>query len=462
MLGSYARAIAAHGVSYTLLVCVVLALPFSYYPLIHAGSIAGINIDISLLYVLLLAAIACSLSYVVTNRRLLTSNTPWILLVGLTMYTSVSVLWSANSARGIITAGFMWALLLLVSSIIVHYPTLVRQKKIIITLLTGSVLVSLGWALWQLLGDAIGVSSAYTLLPSTYDGSVFGIARPTGFALEPQFFANILLAPFGWLIWRYLRRDTTIQTPLAIIVVATFIVLSLSRGALVASIIIIGILLVTSHGVVALRAKLVGILVLSIVTAAIATYSIATVRQTDTTTGYEALSGAVAHLSLGTISLPQGEDSTPDNTPSAVSASTAANPAPAYVRSSTTSRLSMSSEALRIWQRNPATTLFGVGTGGFGASLSNPANGAVVNNYYLEMLVELGIVGILLFVGLLSTLGTRLYRAKSWLLLSLLAGYAVQLSFFSGNANIVHVWVLIGIVVASVVHVQHKQHYSAK
>jgi len=458
MLGLYARAIATQGVSYTLLLGVLLALPFSYYPLLHAGSISGINIDISLLYVLLLAMIVCSLSYGVANRALLTRNTPWILLLGLTVYTSLSVLWSANNTRGIITAGFMWALLLLVGSIIIHYPTLVRQKKMIITLLTGSILVSLAWALWQLLGDALGASSAYTLLPSTYDGGVFGIARPTGFALEPQFFANILLAPFGWLIWRYLRRDTTIQTALAIIVVSTFIILSLSRGALVASIITAGILLVATRGAVAIRAKLVSILFLSAVTAAVATFGIATLRQADTITGYEALSGVVEHLSLGTVSLPQREATIPPAAPP----SPAAQPAPTYVRSSTTSRLSMSSEALRIWQRNPATILFGVGTGGFGASLSKPANGAVVNNYYLETLVELGVVGIVLFVGLLGTLGAYLYRTRSWLLLSLLTGYAVQLSFFSGNANIVHVWVLIGIIVASVLHVHHKQHNSAK
>ncbi len=448
--------------SYTLLLGVLLALPFSYYPLLTFGKIAGVHIDISLLYILILITIAGSLPFLFANRNVLKSNPAWVLLLFFTVFTSLSVLWSANSARGIITAGFMWVMLLLVSLVVAHHPALIRNRKMVAILFGSSIAVSLAWATWQLIGDSLGISNTFTLLPQNYNGNVFGVARPTGFALEPQFFANILLAPLGWFVWRALKNDSSGLSVAGAPIIFIFILLSLSRGAILASFVIIVVLLVASRSALIVRAKVLSLLVAGIVLAGAITYSAASLRQSDNISGYQALSGTVSHLSLEVIKLPINTNATTDTVSSSTTRESAAQSSPGYVISSTTSRLSMSEEALRIWQRDIFTTLFGVGAGGFGASLPRPAQGAVVNNYYLETLAELGIVGLGLFMGTLGTIGTLLVRNRQWLSLAILLGYTVQFIFFSGNANIVHVWVLIGVLAAIATPYQRKQNKSAK
>ena len=98
------------------------------------------------------------------------------------------------------------------------------------------------------------------------------------------------------------------------------------------------------------------------------------------------------------------------------------------------------------------TVLFGVGTGGFGAAVHQRTDsrdaGTVANNYYLEMLAELGLVGFILFVTFVVSLLYRLVTRRQFLLIAIIAGYLVQWYFFSGNADVIHVWVVIGLALA--------------
>ena len=61
------------------------------------------------------------------------------------------------------------------------------------------------------------------------------------------------------------------------------------------------------------------------------------------------------------------------------------------------------------------------------------------------MLAELGVLGTTLFGAFIISLLIILIRAKQWLALSLLLGFLVQWYFFSGNANVIHVWIVIGL-----------------
>ena len=94
---------------------------------------------------------------------------------------------------------------------------------------------------------------------------------------------------------------------------------------------------------------------------------------------------------------------------------------------------------------SPQTALFGVGVGGFGTALherypSYPV-GSIVNNTYLELLVEIGVIGLSLFIATLGYVAVTLYRNRAYVGLGATAAFSLQWLFFSGSANVLHVWV---------------------
>lgn len=435
----------------------IVLLPFSYHPLVSFGQVAGVHIDGSLLYVTASIATLASLSIIWTYRRELSRNTSFILLTLFLIYGIVSVLWSENTFRSIITVGFFGLLVILVASTAAQWPNIIRRHARNIYILTASTIsLSLIWALWQVLGDAIGVSNSLTLLPPNYQSTVFGVARPTGFALEPQFFASILLVPLLWLAWQHLTlpkpdKNTSIFLAGGFIATASILLLTLSRGGIYAALLGLIIVVILKRPEAKRLLSLALYLFISIIVSATIIFVAASINQRDTTSGYTSLSKSLNQLSLGTLSLPvPAKSESPRHT-----VPPAKRPTNGYVASSTESRTSMSRQAISLWAQNPRSILLGVGIGSFGASL-HAANsafpiGSVVNNYYLELLVETGIIGLGLFIAFVVSLIYSLLKRRHYFLVALLAGLLMQLSFFSGNANIIHLWVIVGIAIAALI-----------
>jgi len=180
-------------------------------------------------------------------------------------------------------------------------------------------------------------------------------------------------------------------------------------------------------------------------------YTLAALNTRDVVSGSMSVEKSIEQLSLGAVSFQSKDPVTSVTKPRNPSVNNTNSSG--YISSSTTSRLTMSQKAIELWQTSPRTILFGVGSGSFGASLHktgdlSASDGTVANNIYLETLAELGVIGFGLFATLLVTTLLALYWQKQWLLLSLLMGFVLQWSFFSGNANVIHVWVLLGIAIA--------------
>ncbi len=430
------------------LLAVFGALLFSYYPLLSLGTLSGMHIDISLLYVLTLVAVVISFGTIWQARHHLISSWPLRLLVLFSAYLSLTILWSPNSTRSLATAGFMWLLTGLVMAITAHFQPLRRSSRLMFAIVAVETAVMIVWAAWQIIGDTAGVSNSLTLLPEAYQSTVFGVARPTAFALEPQFFASLLLVPFCWLSYRLLIRERLgALTTLGFISITATLVLTLSRGGLLAASISLILLLCFLYTTNKERWLLVIGLLLAGIFSALSIVAISAQLNTrDSISGYSAVQKSVSQLTLGGINLPSKshprDTEVSANKPRSISSS-------GYVASSTTSRTSMAARAIEIWRRDPQTVLFGVGIGGFGAALhaadaDEPA-GRVVNNYYLEMLVETGIIGTLIFAGFIICLGWHLLRKQQWLITAVIAGFLVQWNFFSGNANVIHIWCIIGL-----------------
>jgi hypothetical protein len=112
----------------------------------------------------------------------------------------------------------------------------------------------------------------------------------------------------------------------------------------------------------------------------------------------------------------------------------------------------MTKEALAIWATNIQTILFGVGTGGFGAALHDKspvyASQSIVNNQYIEVLTEMGLVGLLAFTSLLLFPMYKLFKLRQWALLAILGALYSQWLFFSGNINVPHLWVVLAVAYA--------------
>jgi hypothetical protein len=155
-------------------------------------------------------------------------------------------------------------------------------------------------------------------------------------------------------------------------------------------------------------------------------------------TFYEAVSTSINQLSLGVIKLPSEQAaSKKDGTEPVYNG---------YVEESTGARLSLTQLAVGTWKANPARMLFGVGVGGTGVAIHEQYPDKIdsleiVQNEYIEILLEYGLVGLALFAVLLVGFlyGTR--RDKwAW---AFLAAYAVQWLFFSGYPNSLHVYLVL-------------------
>ncbi len=436
----------------------LMALPFSYIPVINFGDIAGLHAHISLIYLLVIASVILSIPRIMHCWRTIWRLWPMRLLLAFNLYQTIAISWTSNHLRGIYTAAFVWLLIGFISAIIAWYPSLSSKKLLqswqkslfVVACVVGA------WALLQIFLDAFGFTTL-SLLPSNYQSGVFGVARPTGFALEPQFFASILLIPFCWSLVQTIKtRRLAFAASLSVSFMV--LILTLSRGALFGA--CVGLIIASALLVRQWRqAGIVGGSLLSAILAACLIIFVAgQINTRDSISGSDTVRRSINQLSLGTLALPV---TTPVGSQTAPLSPAPSSPpsSSGYVAASTDSRLSMTSEALELWRSNPYTVFFGLGAGGFGAALhaKDPSFpiGSVVNNYYVEMLAELGIVGLGLFIAFLGLLFAQIIKNRHWLLLTMLGALLAQMFFFSGNANIIHVWVIMGCALAVIANHKH-------
>jgi len=310
-------------------------------------------------------------------------------------------------------------------------PNLVITKKqlqkVVIVLLVSFVLVS-GFGLFQFLGDMTGLPQEVTGLREMYTKDILGFTRIQSTAYEPLYFANYLLIPIAILFALFLSGKNVVRSGWTIALLSLGIVnlvLTVSRGgylALAATLLLIGAIyfkkLFTVRNIVIM---VIGAVVLFWV-----------VLQT-----------------LGT----GGELFTLDKFQEHVTN--------AFYGASYDERIETFDQAFAVWREHP---MIGISVGGFGPYVSQhpyyiPNDGwKIVNNEFIEILAENGIIGLLLFVGILFILIVRSIKAimvarDNYLhaimvaLLGVCFGVIVQYQTFS-TLYIMHIWFLVGSMVA--------------
>ena len=122
-----------------------------------------------------------------------------------------------------------------------------------------------------------------------------------------------------------------------------------------------------------------------------------------------------------------------------------------YVEGSTDTRIRLSNAAGEVWAKNPTTVWFGVGIGGAGEALYqnglSPAPKEIIQNEYMSLLLETGLVGISLFVLTMIMVFRTLWRSSQKIMLvGLLIAYGATLLFFSGLPNALHIYLIPGLI----------------
>ncbi len=408
------------------LVAVAALLPFEQYGSVE---LSGVTIRASHLVGLLLVAVVT----VKLITRQLVWRVPTVVWLPLAAFFAVNVaglVGAENPTRALavlVFTAFTVAVGLTVPLLVTDRR---RWRQLVLTVLVAATVVSL-FGLFQFLGDVAGLPSAVTGLRELYTKSVFGFPRIQSTAHEPLYFANYLLLPLGFAFALFARRRSTGDSkPLLLILflllAGTNLVLTVSRGGYVAAaalIVVIALVawrsLLTTRNILILLAVVLIVLVVAVRLLA---------------------AGDVFGLNVDTF-LEHVLNS--------------------FSGASYNERVATFELALTAWYTSPVV---GIGPGGFGPFASfhpyvQPMEGwKIVNNEFLELLAETGMIGLTVFVLFLALVGARaglaIRRSRDHFLAATLVGALaaliatiVQYQTFS-TLYILHVWFLIGVLIA--------------
>lgn len=453
----------------------ILVLPiclfFSYYPVISLGNSEAMNLELSLSIIWLVVFDVFGFFFLTKNGLLFSElKGMWWVWILFPVWVTLTVIWSVNVVRGILTAGILW-LIVFAGYVVFCFRELFDNEFRIkwLRMLFYSTLFVCGWCVLQCVLDLMGVGRDYSLMCDGCTYKMFGFPHPNGFSIEPQFMGNLLLAPGMAAVWLLLKKcckndndsdflDSRFLWFCFFIIVVTMF-LTFSRGAIYAF--LVGLLFISGWVLTGkmkekrnTRRRLFliwGMMVFSF----LFTLNLQGIMTeiSPTNDGYfDGVSRVLNHLSLGVIDVRNRDNPVEkpvENFQGDREGGGDSNDAvfDGYVAQSTDTRVKLTSVAVKAWSGSVSTMMFGVGIGGAGQALYD--NGLIlspkeiVQNEYASLLLETGLFGISLF-GLTLVLITKIVRSKKWCLMifGLLVAYGVSLLFFSGFPNALQIYLL--------------------
>ena len=479
-----------------LLLILPLVLFFSYWPTIRLGSNESMNFELSLPLIWLVLFDLVGLITLIREHTLFAwiRHWRWLWLL-FPMWLTLSVTWSLNPVRGLLTVGILWLLVFAGYAIWSVRDWLDREFRTKWwKWFFGSTLVACIWCITQCVLDLLGVSQEYSLMCDGCTYQMFGFPHPNGFAIEPQFMGNLLLAPTMAVIWLLLSGDwqnvlrrqkvrsshhesqTVIHSSKNLLLATlTFVYvaalfLTFSRGAIYAF--GVGLLFMLGFEIFRTKAKarnktlkqagvICGIVLFSFAVA-LNLQGLMTELGPTSDSYADGVAKVLNHLSLGIIDIkgtnqPTQEDETIEGEPANDEYILVENPVEnskkeepifsGYVAESTDTRVRLSGAAVTVWSENTTNTTIGVGLGGAGYALYNhglsPAPKEIIQNEYASLLLETGLIGVSLFIlTILLVIRVILKSLGRGMLLSLLLAYGVSLVFFAGLPNALHIMLL--------------------
>ncbi|MBR3264024.1 O-antigen ligase family protein [Candidatus Saccharibacteria bacterium] len=447
---------------YTFLIYILpVVLFFSYYPIISFGRNESMNFEISLPLIWLVVFDVLAFGILVKKKlwRRILEKWQWLLLP---IFMSFSVLWSPNLVRGILTMGILWLICFAVFMFVIlkkeiEFPK--NFKEVFWKVFFGSSLAICAWCVLQCILDVLGVPRDCTLMCKGCVSQAFGFPHPNGFAIEPQFMGNLLIAPIIMSLYFLKQNSKNLGRKFLLFCFFIFtatLFLTFSRGAIYAC--LVGLIFLTTWQIVRTKKWKVILIWPIIILAFLFTLNLQGIFAEVGPTNDTYTSGVAKvlnHLSLGIIDVHvKGDLDLPEvsgktQVPSLEQKNEVENEADfdGYVEESTEVRKKLTRDAIKVWSQDFKTTAFGVGLGGAGEALydvgltGSPKE--IVQNEYASLLLEVGVVGVILVI-LTVVLVTRtiIKSSVNVAIVTLLIAYGITLCFFSGLPNALHIYLL--------------------
>ena len=426
---------------------------FSYLPRISLAEDGTMNYELSLtlIYVVILAIVGLPRVWHYRSE-LRQSRLVWpaSAFVG---WSGLCVIWSDNHTRGLLTFTVYAALYLV-------FLALVAERRLLCRLLPKLVRVAIRvtasaclLAIIQIILGTFVVTDRHTLgLCAGCVAGQFGFIRPNLLAIEPQFLGSLLLAPLLYITYLTLReKHDYAKQSLLLVLMLTTLWLTLSRGAIYAYLasLVVMILLVRKWR---RMLAVVGSVALSLVICLVCQGALASANPRIDSSFTQAVSTSLNHLSMGIIRLPYQRKSL-TSLPSIPREHDKQPAYHGYVVESTNVRLSLTKTALAAWRSNRlGQQLFGTGLGSAGIVLARQTGSRyqkeIVQNEFVEVLLERGLVGLALLGGLVALYGRLCFQRRDYLALVILVAYLAQWCFFSGLPNALHIYLVLALLSA--------------
>ena len=507
-----------------MLLCLPFCLFFSYHPVIPILSTATTNFELSLplLWLLIFAILSLPENFrlyvyslrIVIKTKYLVNQPPhplsrhesdklyphFLRLFSLVypFFTTINSIDSPNFLRAILTSGVIWCICLSLLTIIQNISQYKTQigKSVKKNLLIAGVFASAFCWLQSIL-DVAGVPREATFLCKGCTSTVFGFPHPNGFAIEPQFMANLLLAPIFLSLFYLFERPKNhynelnsdpypvskfgnyLRLGLPLFLIAT-LYLTLSRGAIFSFWISIFVLFIyqiiklikqkSCRREILFRQPLIFFVVVFLpLFFTLSAQGLFTELGPTSRTFFDGVSTSVSQLSLGHIDLAKVFHKTKENNENheahgsnkhlsdlKTNATTSIQKSPqftGYIEESTNIRLNLNRLALSSWRTSTRRILTGVGLGATGLTLYQefPELGSpkeIIQNEYLAILYEQGICGVIMIICtailfvLTYILHNKNHEKTSIYGRVLTLSFALTLCFFSGLPNALHIYLL--------------------
>lgn len=442
--------------------CLVNVLPvvlyFSYFPIISFGANETMNFELSLPMIWLVIFDFVALILMLQKKVLFKNiKLQWLLFP---LWITLTVIWSRNLMRGVLTVGILWLIYFAgygLWSLKNMFDE--RFRKTWWKWFFGATIAVCLWCFLQCVLDIFGISREYSLMCSGCTYTIFGFPHPNGFAAEPQFMGNLLLAPTIVAAWMIFNKKQTSKNYsgssflgfkfllVCFFISAATIFLTLSRGAIFAFL----ITMVIMSCVLAWRnrktLKRIGLIWLIIILSFFFTLNLQGVMAEASKTNdtyFSGVSKVINQLTLGKIDLGGSQAKKPE-----VGDETKMEQAnfDGYVEVSTDARTNASAAALGAGFSSIPSALFGMGLGS--ASIVMFENGVfptakeIVNNEYATLFLETGLIGVSLLIYSLALMCRVLRKSRARVMMfCLILAYGISLCFFSGLANALHIYLL--------------------
>ena len=398
-------------------------------PLERIGSFNfnGINIRFSQILILIIFFIYLIFSFYKKNIKV---NLPpsLVFYILFLSFSLLSLINAYDKNRGIMLLLFLFFMVLVPYLSVTLINCKEKLKKVIYIFILSAVIASL-FGIFQFLGDFIGLSSSITGISSRYAKEVLGFPRIQSTFIEPLYFANYLLIPLilsYFFLFKKIDPKKNMFFILSFLLFLICIFLTFSKGAALSIfIILLGLVLFQLRSI--LNKNNIKYLLLIII--------------------------FIISISWGAFNILRSKPDFEKVYTKAYNIITGA---------SITERQEAYLIALEAFENNP---VLGIGVGGFGPYFSGypihpPDFGwSIVNNQYLEVLAENGILGFVSFMIFLISIfyySIFAYRKTRDIFLRniLLAlnfaflGVLIQYMTFS-TLYIMHIWFLIGLILAT-------------